>query len=169
MYSKLLVFAQNNKFLSKYINKESLPQFFRYLVVGFSSSFFELSLFHILYTLTTFSLIVSQYLIKFETISTIGFDEIKLKLYIANTISYTVIFIYNYLLQRTWAFKSVTKMRVQIFQYGALFIFNLLISNYLVDFFHLTLNLHSLISKVLSIAVVVSWNFVVYKKIIFKK
>jgi putative flippase GtrA len=133
------------KILSKFVDPNLIPQILKYLVVGTSSAFFEILIFYVLLNI------------------------IKVNLLISNTIAYTIIFCYNYILQRTWAFKSSSNVSKQIIQYGILFCFNLFVSNALIVVFYQKLNIHEIIAKMMTIGVVVSWNFIIYKKIIFRK
>jgi putative flippase GtrA len=133
------------EFLSRYIDVKIIPQILKYLVVGTSSAFFEILFFYILLNI------------------------LKANLLLSNTIAYTIIFCYNYILQRKWAFKSSSNISKQILQYGILFCFNLFVSNILIVVFYQHLNIHEIIAKMMTIGVVVSWNFVIYKKIIFKQ
>lgn len=185
MIEKLSDLLMKNKFLASKVNRKTVPQFIKYLVVGFSSTFIELVIFEFLH----------YYFLPGRIPNEITLSLMGMLLFIphiitlsANTIAYTVVFIYNYTLQRKWAFKSTANFKKQMMQYGILFGFNLIVSNYLVIFlisfmqnyvfsgmeYLLFVPLKAaifipLIAKVMSIAFVVSWNFVVYKKIIFKK
>jgi putative flippase GtrA len=177
-------FILKNKYIAKKINKKALSEFIKYLLVGFSSSFIELALFYTLYKFLP-NIVPDKYYISLLGFSIVMSHVVTLT---SNTIAYSVVFVYNYTLQRKWAFKSTANLKKQMILYTLLFVFNLFVSNYIVVLFiklltnyifvstnyiineSLSVNdLTPLIAKVLSIAVVVSWNFIIYKKVIFKK
>ena len=86
----------------------------------------------------------------------------------SNTIAYVVVFWLNFLLNRFWAFNSKEDFKKQIVLYGILFMFNLMVSDGMVYWLHISLKIHELIAKVLAVGLVVSWNFILYKKVIYK-
>lgn len=139
--------------IKKLFTPESLAQFLRYILVGVISFSIEYTLFIIL-----------------RSIMTIG--EIPV-----NIIVYTVIFWLNFLLNRFYSFRSKSDFKRQVFLYGLLFFFNLIVGNVL-----LFSGIRSLLvllcgegswpvlylPKVLIMFFIISWNFVLYKKFIYK-
>ncbi|MBN1412835.1 MAG: GtrA family protein [Spirochaetales bacterium] len=120
-------------------------QFIKYLVVGFSSAALEFSGLWFLV------------------------EMLKFKAVIANLIVYTVIFWFNYLLNRFWSFQSKDNFFKQVLMYGVLFAWNLYIINYLLfGWLVETIGWHYLITKVLMIGLIVTWNFIIYKKVIYR-
>lgn len=128
-----------------FIGGRSLGQFVRYLVVGFSSFFLEFTIFYGL-------------------LSWVGLGEIA-----ANSIAITIVFWFNFLLNRFWSFKSNGAILRQVIQYGFLFAFNIMFSNGFIYVVSIVLGLSPLIAKVLSMGFIVMWNFVIYKKIIYRE
>ncbi len=120
-------------------------QFFRYVVVGISSFVLEYSIFYLLFR------ILSVY----ELVS--------------NTVAITLVFFFNFLMNRIWSFKSKEKLLKQILMYGGLFLFNMVMSNLFIFAATEYLEISPLISKVLIMGLIVLWNFVIYKKIIYKR
>ncbi len=83
-------------------------------------------------------------------------------------IVYTVVFWISFILNRTWTFESKGNIKKQIFKYTVLFVFNLIIGNIIIMFF-LTdiMGLGIFISPILKTAIIVIWNFYIYKWIIY--
>lgn len=96
---------------------------------------------------------------------------------LVNVIVYTVIFWLNFLLNRFFSFRSKSDFKRQLFLYGILFFFNLVVGNVL-----LFLRIRSLLvllsgegswpvlylPKILIMFFIISWNFILYKKVIYK-
>lgn len=88
----------------------------------------------------------------------------------SNSIAMTLGFVLSFLLNRYWSFKATSANALkQLIMYGILFVVNLGISNLLMMLFIDALGINSMISKILAIGVLMCWNFVIYKKIIFRQ
>jgi len=132
------------KIISDILTPESLAQLKRYLITGFSSAAVEFSLLYL-------------------------FKEIfRLPLIEANSIALTIVFWFNFLLNRLWSFKSKNNVGRQLIMYGVLFLFNLAASDAIMYALTSFLHLQYLFAKALAIGAVVSWNFILYKKVIYK-
>jgi putative flippase GtrA len=90
---------------------------------------------------------------------------------------YSIVFWLNFLLNRKFAFRSKSAYWKQILLYGLLFAFNLVVGNVLL--FSAIRRLLALWSgegswpvlylpKILIMFFIVSWNFILYKKVIYK-
>ena len=132
------------KIVDEMLKKDSLDQFKRYLVIGFSTFFLEYGIFYALH------------------------NAAGLYYLVANTTAYVLSFWFNFLLNRYWSFKSKTSLKKQLFQYLILFSFNLVATNVLMYLLSDIAGIIPEISKVLIMGAVVSWNFVLYKKVIYK-
>jgi len=89
---------------------------------------------------------------------------------IASVIVYAIVFWFSFIINRIWSFKSSGDIKKQFFQYGLLFCFNLVVSNiFLMQFLTDVIGIDPLISPFLKMAVVVCWNFLIYKYIIYKQ
>ncbi len=130
--------------ISGMIDEKTFGQFKRYVITGLVSFSIEYLLFTLLYKV------------------------IGLWYILSNTIVYIVIFFFNFTLNRKWAFKSKARLGKQILQYGLLFVFNLLAINGLLYLLSDMAGLDPMISKILVMGAVVCWNFVIYKKVIYK-
>lgn len=135
---------QSRHFLREFLNYRTFWQFFRYIFVGLLSFITETSL---LYLLT---------------------DHFKLWYLYSNSIAYIVVFWLNFLLNRFWAFKSKDNLQRQMVLYLFLFVFNLFASSGMMYLLTSVFKVYYLISKIFAVGLVVSWNFVLYKKVIYK-
>jgi len=126
------------------INKDLLRQMRRYLIIGLLSAGTE---YIILYCLTNYKSIwyVSS-----------------------NTIALTVGFWISFLMNKFWSFNSRRGILRQLLLYGILFAFNLVVSNTIIFLLTEKMGLYYMLSKLFATGVIVLWNFIIYKKIIYK-
>lgn len=143
-HGDILERIKRNKILSEFLTPAAINQMKRYLITGFSSAAIELSL---------------LYLLK---------DVAKLGIIEANSIALTIVFWFNFLMNRFFSFKSSGNIKKQILMYGVLFVFNLGASDLIMHLLTSSLHIQYLLAKVFAIGAVVSWNFVLYKKVIYK-
>lgn len=132
------------RFFSELITGESLTQFKKYIVIGLISFSLEYVFFYILYSCA------------------------KLWYITANVIVYIVVFWFNFLMNRYWSFKAKKNLSRQLMLYGMLFVFNLLAITGLMYLFSDIAGISPLISKVMVMEAVVLWNFILYKKVIYR-
>jgi putative flippase GtrA len=119
--------------------------FIKYVVVGFSSAALE------------FSLLI------------VGVEVFKIEKWVANFIAYFIIFWFNYLLNRFWSFQSKDNIWRQLLMYGILFVLNIAIPNgILFNWLVYGQMWNYAVTKILVIGCVVSWNFVLYRTIIYR-
>lgn len=144
MIRKFIHKISENSIISGYVNQQTMGQFIRYVITGFTSFGLEYSIFYISYKI-------------------IGLSEI-----ISNSVALGIIFWFNFLMNRIWSFKSKENLKKQLIQYGCLFVFNMFMTNLLMYVFSGILLINPLISKILIMGFVVMWNFVIYKKIIYR-
>lgn len=127
-----------------FLNKRTLLQFKRYLITGFLSAAVEYS---VLFVLTDF----------------IGLWHI-----FSNTVAIAASFCFNFLMNKYWSFKSKQDIKKQLLQYGLLFAVNMCLSNIIIYLMSDVLNMYYLIPKLASTVIITFWNFIIYKKIIYK-
>lgn len=157
-------------------NPKIMKQIRRYLITGFTSFGIEYISFGLLfsYILVKFQPVLYSYMYDiFHDISQLYFKTdltpIAYRAIFANLIVYAVIFWVNFLMNRFWSFESKEPIVKQLILYGFLFVFNLSVGNvFLMYVFSNLLFVHPMISKVLIMGILVSWNFVIYKKVIYK-
>jgi len=130
--------------LSKLLKQESAGQAVRYLITGFSSAAIEFAL-----------------LFMFR-------DIFGLSVVISNSAALSIVFWFNFLVNRFWSFKSKMKLGRQLVMYLALFVFNLGASDLIMYILTDRLSMQYLLAKVFAIGAVVCWNFVIYKKVIYR-
>lgn len=144
MDSGILQKLKKNKLFSDMLEPEAFHQLVRYLVTGFSSAAIELSLLYVFR------------------------DVVELSVIEANSIALTIVFWFNFLMNRLWSFKSKSSLKKQLLMYAALFVFNLGASDLIMHVLVTLLGIQYLLAKVFAIGAVVSWNFILYKKVIYK-
>jgi len=104
-----------------------------------------------------------------EYLSIIILTEYMRLWYIAsNTIGMTCGFCLGFFLNRYWSFKSKGSLVHQIFLYGTLFLINLILSNALLYFLTSIVYIKYTASKLFAMGLIAMWNFIIYKKLIFK-
>ena len=133
-----------SKYLSRFLTPQFLGQFTRYVITGLSSAVIEFSLLYIFKDLAGLSIVVS------------------------NSIALTVVFWFNFFLNRLWSFKSTGSLKRQLTMYLVLFVFNLGASDLIMYLLTEKLSFQYMLAKVFAIGAVVSWNFVLYRKVIYK-
>lgn len=144
IFEEIIEKMKKSRFFGDFFKPETRGQFLRYLLTGFASFIAEYLLFLLL------------------------FDKLNVQYIYSNTIVYTVIFIINFLLNRLWSFKSKSDPKRQLALYLALFLFNLAATNAVMYLLSGMLAMSPRISKILVMGMIVVWNFIIYKKVIYK-
>lgn len=143
----------NTRLAKEFMNPETLGQFIRYFIVGIVGFALEYTLFIILRKILGHEMLV-------------------------NILVYTVIFWFNFLLNKFFSFKSKKNFKKQLGYYCILFAINLLVGNVLLFSgirYLLVLGFGEgswpvlYLPKILIMFFIVSWNFILYKKIIYKE
>lgn len=150
---KLFEWACTLPIIKNIFTPDSLAQFVRYLFVGVFSFSIEYTLFIVLRS----SLPIAELVV--------------------NILVYTIIFWVNFLLNKYFSFQSKTNFKRQLFLYGILFFFNLIVGNILL----FSAIRHALVTisgegswpvlylpKILIMFFIISWNFILYRKVIYK-
>jgi putative flippase GtrA len=125
-------------------NAQKRWQFVRYLIVGGSSFLLEYGLFFIL------------------------LQHYKIHYLIANSIVYSSVSFINFIFNRTWTFRSQKNFSLQLMLYLGLIAFNFFASNLVLYFFSGLMQIPPLLAKIIVMGMVVCWNFVLYKKVIYR-
>jgi len=142
-----------NRLLKDFANPETMGQFVRYVIVGLAGFILEYALFILLR------------------------DKWRINELLSNIMVYTVIFWFNFLLNKFFSFRSRNNFKRQLIYYGILFVFNLTVGNVLLFSgirYLLVLGFGEgswpvlYLPKILIMFFIVSWNFVLYKKVIYK-
>lgn len=135
---------RKNTYLARFITDKAVVQFKRYLVTGFSSFGLEYGIFYICYSVA-------------------GLHDVA-----ANTIAYGIIFWFNFLLNRYWSFESRRDLKTQLLQYGILFFVNMGVSDGAMYYLSHVLFISPLLAKIFITGLIVAWNFILYKKVIYR-
>ncbi len=128
----------------KYVTPETRKQLLRYLITGGLAAVTEWALFYVLNSLAGLSILL------------------------ANSAAFTSGFVISFILNRVWSFESKGHLGRQLLLYSILFGINLGLSNVLVLLFTKQFKIAKMISKAIAMGIIVLWNFVIYKKIIYK-
>lgn len=124
-------------------SKKTLFQAIKYLMVGGSSAVIELVLFQLLSAVFAIPLAA------------------------ANVTAVVVSTVFNFLVNRNVTFKSTSNPLRSLVLYLLLFALNTTFSTVVISFLAAQ-GVYPLVAKVCTMACIVLWNFVLYKKIIFK-
>lgn len=86
------------------------------------------------------------------------------------TLAMTISFIVRFWLQKFFAFRNNDKLneKTQLMSYSILYIFSLLMTNFLLIIFVEKFNFQIMISQIFAIVIIACLSFFIYKKIIFK-
>ncbi len=132
------------EFIRNALKKQTIKQFIKYLFVGGSSFLLDYGLFLLFY-------------------KKIGVSEVY-----SNMLSVFISFWYNFLLNRFWTFGSKTTFLEQMIYYVALMLFNMLFSSWFIYIMYSRFSISPVIGKVIAMCLIVAWNFILYKTVIFK-
>jgi putative flippase GtrA len=135
---------QKFRFTKQYATPVFVEQIIRYIITGFGSAAIEFTLLFILR------------------------DIAKLSILAANTIALSIVFWFNFLMNRFWSFKSTGNIKKQLIMYLILFVFNLAASDIMMYIMTDKLSIQYLIAKVIATGIIVCWNFILYRKVIYK-
>ncbi|NLW27622.1 MAG: GtrA family protein [Hungateiclostridium saccincola] len=171
LIEKIINRLKKYKVFSDMLTPETFSQMRRYVITGFSGFAIEYFLFNIFNELIFVKFPPGGYT-PAKTIAekfiNDSFERTTYRYLLANAIAYVVAFWYNFLLNRFWSFKSKVNIFKQLKQYSALFIFNLIIASVLLYLLSDKIGIMPKISKILVMGMLVCWNFVLYKKVIYK-
>ncbi|HHV29911.1 GtrA family protein [Acetivibrio mesophilus] len=171
LINNLLDRLKKYKFFSELLTPEAFSQMKRYVITGFTGFAIEYLLFYTFNNFVFKRFFPGGYsFVKGIAESLFNYD---LKGYtysylLANAIAYVVVFWFNFLVNRIWSFKSKVNIFKQLKQYAVLFIFNLIATSTLLYVLSDKIGIMPELSKILVMGSVVCWNFVIYKKIIYK-
>jgi putative flippase GtrA len=151
--NRIITKINNIKLVHQLLGEKATEQFIKYLVVGVAT-----------FTLETTLLILFRELIHLLqpdlTAATVASY--------ANIPAVTIVFWFNFLLNRNWTFQSSNNIWRQLLIYLPLFVINISLGTFILNYLIRVFGLYYLISKVISVGVILCWNLIIYKKIIFK-
>mgnify|MGYP000882263762 FL=1 len=125
-------------------DRKSQAQFIRYLISGFTAFGTEYMLFALLYS------------------------QAKTGYRLSNFFAMSAGFAISFTMNRKWSFKSRENLFKQLLMFAALFAVNLFISNNVINILSSSIGLSPLLSKLIVMGAIVIWNFIIYRKIIYR-
>ena len=159
----LIRLIKRQKIVQDILTESGIQQFKRYVITGVTTFIIEYTLFYLFH-----EIIFGRYrLIGFELVSR-WFEADTYRYLLSNTIVYSMDFCLNFTINRVYSFKSKAPLARQIKKYGILYVVNLAIISILLYMLSDILGLSPYISKLLAMGVIVSWNFIIYKKFIYR-
>lgn len=126
-------------------SRRTVAQIGRYITVGTLSAGLETGLFWLL------------------------FRQIHTPWIFANSTAVFVTFWFNFFLNRVWSFDSRDPLARQLLLYGTLVGVNLIVSNAVIFLLADVGSLDHIIAKWISVIFIVMWNFVIFKKVIYRQ
>ena len=135
---------KKSKLFADFFTPQAYSQLVRYLVIGFSTAAIEFTL-----------------LFVFK-------DIVGLTVIWANSVALSIVFWFNFLLNKFWSFKSKSGIRKQLVMYAILFFINLGASDLIMYLLVTILHFMYLVAKVFAMGAIVCWNFFLYRKVIYK-
>ncbi len=90
---------------------------------------------------------------------------------IANIVSFLIGLTYTFLLHNRWTFKGSHKhsIKKQLIAYGTLATINVIATSLIIDFLVQEMHIPALIAKLLCMALVIVWNYLLLSRFIFKR
>ena len=145
-----------NKIKDIITKKGGFGKFIRYVLVGISAAVVDFAVFELVLLLlgSENSITVLSHTIHPEKI--------------ANTAAVITGFIYSFILNRVWAFKSNNNILLQMVLMIILLAFNTFISNEAISFMGRTIGLPFILAKPIMQTIIVFWNYFIYDKIIYR-
>ncbi|MDP4179601.1 MAG: GtrA family protein [Bacillota bacterium] len=134
---------KSKRFLELF-NKKNILQLGKTFIIGVAAAGCDFSIYHFLYKYMNLSAILSS-----------GASQI-------------VGFWVSFLLNKFWTFKIKEDFLKQLSSYTILFIFNLLFSTLALYLFVDIMHKDKDLTKIFTMGIIFIWNFVVYKKLIYK-
>ena len=145
-----------NKIKGIISEKGGIGKFIRYAFVGASAVIVDFAVFEILLLLIGADTRLEIFSLSIEPEK------------IANTAAVVIGFIYSFILNRTWAFKSDGNPLRQLVFMIILLIFNTFISNEAISFMGRNMGIPFAAAKPVMQAAVAVWNYFIYDKIIYR-
>ncbi|KLU66982.1 GtrA-like protein [Desulfosporosinus acididurans] len=122
--------------------KYSLPRYIKYLIVGGSSALIELLIFSFLRMLF-------------------------IDLTISNIIAVVLATVFNFFVNRGWSFSTSSNLKRSFILYLTLFLLNLTFSTNAIRIM-VRLGFVEIFAKITTMACITIWNYVLYRKVVFK-
>jgi putative flippase GtrA len=144
--NEMIFRLKKNKFFVEFFNLKTFIQLVKYGVTGLLSLFTYVFL---IYILT---------------------DYFGVWKYYSITVSYIAVFWLNFLISKFWTFKEkqTNSMKKQLLYYSILFTINLGATYVIVHILTDIIGVYYLLSTIFCNCLIVGWNFILYKKLIYR-
>ena len=142
--SEVIAGMKEHKYFSDFVTHKSFIQFGKYLITGFLSFGLQYLIFVVLYRIA------------------------GLWYVFASLTAYIIVFLFNFLMNAYWSFKSKGNLKNKLRLYSILFAFNLVLTYILLRVLTEVLGITPMLSTLAVMGTVVLWNFVIYKKVIYR-
>lgn len=144
--NKMIFRLKKNKFFVEFFNLKTFMQLVKYGITG-------------LLSLSTYVFLI--YILT---------DYFGVWKYYSITVSYIVVFWLNFLISKFWTFKErqANSMKKQLLYYTMLFTINLIATYVIVHILTDILGVYYLLSTIFCNCLIVGWNFILYKKVIYR-
>lgn len=143
------------------LKKENRRQLYKYMAIGLSAVIIEFLSFNLLMMIEIDGHDMAHILL-FPL-----FDYTVTGTNLCQSISMLLGTIFSYTMNRKWSFKTKNPIIPEITRFGILFIFNLIITNIVIRLIQAT-GIDDWICKICVQGMMVFWNFLIYKLVIFK-
>lgn len=124
-------------------DRDSQKQFIKYIFVGGSSAVCELGSFTVLRSI------------------------VELEISTSNIIATIIATTFNFILNRGWAFNNNSNLSKSMVLYLCLFLINMIFSTWFIGIL-VNIGVMDFVAKLITMVMVTVWNFVLYKKVVFK-
>jgi putative flippase GtrA len=104
-----------------------------------------------------------------EYLTFLVLHKLGLWLFLANALSFLCGLVVSFLLNKHWVFSHKGNASRQFAMYGTLAALNLAISSVTIVVLVQEVGLPAFIAKLCVMAMIASWNFIIFQRIIFKK
>lgn len=155
------IFSQVLDTIKGMLKKENRRQLYKYVAIGLSSVLIEFISFNLLMMIV----IDGHDMAHIFLFPLFGYTVTGTNL--CQSVSMLLGTIFSYTMNRKWSFKTKNPLLPEITRFAILFIFNLIITNIVIRLLQLT-DLEDWICKICVQAMMVLWNFFIYKLVIFK-
>lgn len=171
MIDSLLEKLRRNKHINEFLSVQTFAQLRKYIITGLLAFGLEYGSFRLINEIIFVQFTPWGYsLAKRLLESTAGYQltEFTFSYLLANMIAYMIGFWVSFTLNRIWSFQSKTDIGRQLLLYSMLFVFNLGVTSFLMYVLSDIIGIVPHISKIIVMFAIVSWNFIIFKKIIYK-
>lgn len=86
----------------------------------------------------------------------------------SQSLSFAAGFAVSFLLNRSWVFRSSGALHAELLKYGLIAVVNLVAGDFMIVSLAGPLRLNAFLSKLLVMAIIAGWNYLLFSKLVFK-